>query len=61
MGIKEIAINGEKIPISTHAWQKDEYGNRGTIIDSRTSLTYLAEEAYEIILEATSTLMESVK
>ena len=61
MGIEEIAINGEKNPISTHAWEKDEYGNGGTIIDSRNSLTYLAEEAYEIILEATSTLMESVK
>ena len=52
MGIEEIAINGEKNPTSTHAWEKDEYGNRGTIIESATSLTYLAEEAYETILEA---------
>lgn len=52
VGIEEIAINGEKLPISSRAWEMDEYGNGGTIIDSGTSLTYLAEEAYEIILEA---------
>jgi hypothetical protein len=52
VGIEEIAINGEKLPISISAWEMDEFGNGGTIIDSGTSLTYLAEEAYEIILEA---------
>jgi len=52
VGIEEIAIDGEKLPISTRAWEMDEFGNGGTMIDSGTSLTYLAEEAYEIILEA---------
>merc|ERR1711915_756155 len=57
VGIEEIAINGEKLPISTNAWEMDEFGNGGTIIDSGTSLTYLAEEAYEIILEALSVVI----
>jgi len=52
VGIEEIAINGEKLPISANAWEMDESGNGGTIIDSGTSLTYFAEEAYETILEA---------
>lgn len=52
VGIEEIAINGEKLPISISVWEMDEFGNGGTIIDSGTSLTYLAEEAYETILEA---------
>lgn len=52
VGIEEIAINGEKLPISIRTWEMDEFGNGGTIIDSGTSLTYLAEDAYETILEA---------
>jgi len=52
VGIEEIAINGEKLPISISTWEIDEFGNGGTIIDSGTSLTYLAEDAYETILEA---------
>lgn len=52
VGIEYIIINGEKLPISSNIWELDEFGNRGTIIDSGTYITYLAEEAYKLILEA---------
>eukprot|EP01018_Ginkgo_biloba_P015997 Gb_31617 [translate_table: standard] len=54
VGIEEIAINGEILPISRSVWEIDEAGHGGAIVDSGTSLSYFVEEAYEIILEALS-------
>uniref|UniRef100_A0A0D6QS88 Peptidase A1 domain-containing protein n=1 Tax=Araucaria cunninghamii TaxID=56994 RepID=A0A0D6QS88_ARACU len=52
VGIEDITVNGEKLPISSSVWEVDEAGNGGTIIDSGSSLTYFTEDAYGIIMEA---------
>ncbi|GLJ25733.1 hypothetical protein SUGI_0492640 [Cryptomeria japonica] len=52
VGVEDVTVNGESLPISSSLWEMDEAGNGGTIIDSGTSLTYFVEEAYEIVMEA---------
>ncbi|CAK9141350.1 unnamed protein product [Ilex paraguariensis] len=52
IGIKNVFINGAKLPINHSVWAIDELGNGGTVVDSGTTLTYLANPAYRRILTA---------
>ncbi|KAB1221136.1 Aspartic proteinase nepenthesin-1 [Morella rubra] len=50
--IQAVSVNRAKLPIDPSVWSIDESGNGGTIVDSGTTLTYLAEPAYLQVLEA---------
>lgn len=52
IGIKSVSVNGAKLPINPSVWSLDELGNGGTVIDSGTTLTFLAEPAYRQVLAA---------
>ncbi|MCE0482405.1 hypothetical protein HAX54_041174 [Datura stramonium] len=47
---KSIALNGPGVGCSPQVFETSS--NRGTIVDSGTTLSYLAEEAYEIFVNA---------
>ncbi|KAA8529217.1 hypothetical protein F0562_033984 [Nyssa sinensis] len=49
---KCVSVNGVKLPINPSVWAVDKSGNGGTIVDSGTTLTFLAEPAYRQILTA---------
>lgn len=52
MNLESIALNGQTLAISPQVFETSS--NRGTIVDSGTTLAYLAEEAYEIFVNAIS-------
>lgn len=52
LGIRTVSVAGQKLPISPSVWSVDELGNGGTVIDSGTTLTFLAEPAYRLLLAA---------
>ncbi|XP_031287314.1 aspartyl protease family protein 2 [Pistacia vera] len=52
IGIKSVYVDDVKLRINPSVWSIDELGNGGTIIDSGTTLTLLAEPAYREILTA---------
>ncbi|EPS60725.1 hypothetical protein M569_14077, partial [Genlisea aurea] len=56
--IDGVIVNGVKLPISPSVWSIDELGNGGTVLDSGTTLTYLAPPAYREILAAFQRLVE---
>ncbi|OIW02247.1 hypothetical protein TanjilG_15130 [Lupinus angustifolius] len=52
-----IAVNGvnvdsAKLQISPSVWELDQQGNGGTVVDSGTTLSFLAEPAYRQVLGA---------
>ncbi|KAJ7519714.1 hypothetical protein O6H91_20G052800 [Diphasiastrum complanatum] len=50
--IVHVLVGGETLPIPASTWEIDENGYGGTIFDSGTTLTYLAQPAYEVIKAA---------
>lgn len=52
IGIKSVYVDGAKLPIRPSVWSLDEFGNGGTVIDSGTTLTFVPEPAYRLILAA---------
>ncbi|XP_024019421.1 aspartyl protease family protein 2 [Morus notabilis] len=52
IGIRSVSIGGRKLPISPSVWSVDELGNGGTVMDSGTTLTFLSEPAYRLVLAA---------
>ncbi|KAB1221137.1 Aspartic proteinase nepenthesin-2 [Morella rubra] len=52
IGIQTVSVNHEKLPIDPSVWSINELGNGGTVVDSGTTLTFLAEPAYLQVLEA---------
>ncbi|XP_019150478.1 PREDICTED: aspartic proteinase-like protein 2 isoform X2 [Ipomoea nil] len=50
LNLQSISINGQPLPISSQVFATSS--NRGTIIDSGTTLAYLAEEAYDPFVNA---------
>ncbi|OAY47355.1 aspartyl protease family protein 2 [Manihot esculenta] len=52
IAIKSVSVDGIKLPIDPSVWSIDELGNGGTIIDSGTTLTFIAKPAYREILKA---------
>ncbi|KAF9598342.1 hypothetical protein IFM89_027049 [Coptis chinensis] len=45
LNLQSIAVNGQIVPVDPAVYQTSR--NRGTIVDSGTTLAYLAEEAYD--------------
>ncbi|XP_073033145.1 LOW QUALITY PROTEIN: aspartic proteinase NANA, chloroplast [Primulina eburnea] len=56
--IQNVRINNVNLRISPSVWAIDESGNGGTIVDSGTTLTYLAKPAYQIIIAAFKRLVK---
>jgi hypothetical protein len=52
IGIQSVSVNGVKLQINPIVWSVDKLGYGGTIIDSGTTLTFLAELAYRQVLLA---------
>ncbi|KAK6144307.1 hypothetical protein DH2020_021127 [Rehmannia glutinosa] len=50
VNLQSIAVNGQTLPIESSVFTTSD--NRGTIIDSGTTLAYLAEEAYDPFVNA---------
>ncbi|XP_009613509.1 aspartic proteinase 36 isoform X2 [Nicotiana tomentosiformis] len=50
LNLQSIALNGQTMPISPEVFETSS--NRGTIVDSGTTLAYLAEEAYDPFINA---------
>ncbi|KAM3269455.1 aspartyl protease family protein 2 [Capsicum chacoense] len=52
IGIEGVYIEDVKLRIRPSVWAIDEMGNGGTVMDSGTTLTFLAEPAYRLIVSA---------
>lgn len=52
IGIKSVSVDGAKLRINPSVWSINENGNGGTVIDSGTTLTFLAEQAYGEVVTA---------
>lgn len=50
--LESIAVNGQLLPVDSSVFQTT--GNRGTIVDSGTTLAYIATEAYDPFVSAVS-------
>ncbi|KAK4492671.1 hypothetical protein RD792_003491, partial [Penstemon davidsonii] len=60
VNLQSIAVNGQTLSISPSVFATSN--NRGTIIDSGTTLAYFAEEAYDPFVSAiTQTVSQSVR
>ncbi|CAA3007960.1 aspartyl protease family 2 [Olea europaea subsp. europaea] len=61
IGIDSVFVNNVKLHISPSVWAIDELGNGGTVVDSGTTLTFLKEPAYRIILATVDRLVKLPK
>lgn len=52
LNLQSIAVSGQPLPIDSAAFETSN--NRGTIVDSGTTLAYLVEEAYDPFVSAVS-------
>ncbi|KAK7306965.1 hypothetical protein VNO77_39622 [Canavalia gladiata] len=52
ISIESVSVDGVKLPISSSVWDIDGNGNGGTVVDSGTTLSFLAEPAYRHVLAA---------
>ncbi|KAL6513809.1 hypothetical protein OROMI_034461 [Orobanche minor] len=60
VNLQSISVNGEILNIDPSIFSTSN--NRGTIIDSGTTLAYLAEDAYDVFVTAiTQTVLQSVR
>lgn len=55
--LQSIAVNGQLLAIDPEVFSTSD--NRGTIVDSGTTLAYLVEEAYDPLVNAITTLSQS--
>lgn len=55
--MKSISVNGQLLPIDSAVFATS--GNRGTIVDSGTTLAYLVGEAYDPFVSAVSSFSVS--
>ncbi|KAM3303009.1 hypothetical protein P3S67_014039 [Capsicum chacoense] len=58
VNLESIAVNGQSLAISPQVFKTT--GDRGTMIDSGTTLGYLAEEAYDIFVNAISFIIRLI-
>lgn len=58
IGIESVYIEDVKLRISPSVWAIDELGNGGTVMDSGTTLTFLAAPAYRRIVAAFKRLVK---
>ncbi|KAJ8547662.1 hypothetical protein K7X08_011248 [Anisodus acutangulus] len=61
IGIESVSIEDVILPIRPSVWAIDELGNGGTVMDSGTTLTFLAEPAYRRIVQAFKRLVKLPK
>ncbi|MCH90769.1 aspartic proteinase-like protein 2-like, partial [Trifolium medium] len=60
LNLQSISVNGQTLQIDASVFATSN--NRGTIVDSGTTLAYLAEEAYDPFVNAiTATIPQSVR
>ncbi|KAK2984120.1 hypothetical protein RJ640_006273 [Escallonia rubra] len=59
LNLQSISVNGQTLSIDPAVFATS--GNRGTIIDSGTTLAYLAEEAYDPFVNAITQASQSVR
>ncbi|XVE85961.1 hypothetical protein DITRI_Ditri17bG0134000 [Diplodiscus trichospermus] len=52
LGLTGIGVGGELLPIPESAFQMDESGNGGIIIDSGTAVTRLQSDTYDVLRDA---------
>uniref|UniRef100_K7K7G8 Peptidase A1 domain-containing protein n=1 Tax=Glycine max TaxID=3847 RepID=K7K7G8_SOYBN len=52
ISIQSVSVDGVRLPISESVFRIDANGNGGTVVDSGTTLSFLAEPAYGKILAA---------
>ncbi|KAG5059993.1 hypothetical protein JHK87_001022 [Glycine soja] len=52
ISIQSVSVDGVRLPISESVFRIDAHGNGGTVVDSGTTLSFLAEPAYGKILAA---------
>lgn len=52
LGLTGISVSGELLPVPESAFQMDESGNGGIIIDSGTAVTRLQTDTYEVLRDA---------
>ncbi|KOM46274.1 hypothetical protein LR48_Vigan06g158000 [Vigna angularis] len=50
--IQSVSVDGIRLPINTSVWGIDDNGNGGTVLDSGTTISFLAEPAYRQVLAA---------
>lgn len=55
LNLQSIAVNGQILPIDSDVFATAN--NRGTIVDTGTTLTYLVQEAYNPFVDAVSLLL----
>ncbi|KAK2971523.1 hypothetical protein RJ640_017892 [Escallonia rubra] len=58
IGIESVHVGKSKLRISPSVWAVDRLGNGGTVVDSGTTLTFLADPAYRRILAAFKRLVK---
>lgn len=56
VNLRSISVNGRPVPINPSVFATSS-SNRGTIIDSGTTLVYLVDEAYNLFVGAVSLLV----
>ncbi|KAL6969797.1 Aspartic endopeptidase [Sarracenia purpurea var. burkii] len=52
IGVQSVSVAGLKLRISPSVWAIDDMGSGGTVVDSGTTLTFLADPAYRKVLAA---------
>lgn len=52
LGLRGISVGGEPLPLTPSAFEIDESGNGGIIIDSGTAVTRLQEETYNLLRDS---------
>uniref|UniRef100_A0A1J3JKS1 Aspartic proteinase nepenthesin-2 n=2 Tax=Noccaea caerulescens TaxID=107243 RepID=A0A1J3JKS1_NOCCA len=50
--LKSVFVNGAKLRIDRSIWEIDGLGNGGTVVDSGTTLAFLADPAYRLLIAA---------
>ncbi|CAN7124957.1 unnamed protein product [Brassica rapa subsp. narinosa] len=48
--LKSVSVNGAKLRIHPSVWEIDGSGNGGTVVDSGTTLAFLADPAYRLVI-----------
>nr|XP_027188977.1 aspartic proteinase-like protein 2 isoform X1 [Cicer arietinum] len=55
LNLESIAVNGKILSINSVVFASSKSDNRGTVIDTGTTLTYLVQEAYDPLVNAITT------
>ncbi|XP_004485641.1 aspartic proteinase 36 [Cicer arietinum] len=55
LNLESIAVNGQLLSINPVVFAASKSGERGTVVDSGTTLAYLVEEAYDSLINAIAT------